>query len=690
MSELSFESVVEEADAARAEGEYEAALDGYKKALMLADEGDVLGRATVYASIGETKRKQGKPREAELNYDKALAAMPGYTPALKALVEIAEGEKDWRRTVAQRRKLTDRISDPVDKGAELARIAKILAEELKDTRGAIEAYEKSRELAPGNVEVLEGLRALYEQMMRWPKVVEVLGALCTEQEDAVERAKLRFAQADVTLGRLRDDAKGTKLLEGALEEDPTHEKAYHALIAVRTRLGEWAELQREYARLIDRFAEKGDVERAHEVCKRLAILRRDKLSDGPGAIEAFRGALQCKPSDVDARAALAELLILKGDTDDAVLELEQCAQWAPTRAQTYRRLFETLQKHGHPDRAWLSAIGLHELGAAEIDHELAIDQFKSDGTIRPKSALDDEGWELLRAPGSDAVIAAILKAVCASAVRARVAELREQKKLVALDPTKRQDPKSTATVIRSFVWAGHVLGIELPALYMLDEVPGGLAAAQVEEPSTAIGPELRAGISRGELGFVVGRHLTYYRPEHYALVFYPTLQELTTLLLAALAAARPDVPGADEKALARLRKHFAKDLDDDARDALDEAVKKLEARGGRADLAAWMKSVELTAQRAGALLVGDPTVVFTRIRDEQRGIADLTGDERRNDMLAGFVSEGFGQVRQKLGVGAKPSLRPPPPSGAQAEEEFEDLTIKKPDGEPPAAAPSEA
>jgi hypothetical protein len=279
----------------------------------------------------------------------------------------------------------------------------------------------------------------------------------------------------------------------------------------------------------------------------------------------------------------------------------------------------------------------------------------------------------------------MFKAVCTSAVRARVAELREQKKLTQLDPAKRQDPKSTATVIRSFVWAAHVLSVELPALYMLEDVPGGVAAAQVEDPSTAIGPSLRSGISRGELGFVVGRHLAYYRPEHYALVFYPTLSELTTLFLAALKVARPDMPVPDDKALARLRKHLDKDLKDDARAALEAAVEKLEGRGGRADLAAWMKSVELTAQRAGALLVGDPMVVFTRIKGEERPIADLTQEERRNDMLAGIVSEGFGQVRQKLGVGTKPSIRPPPPSGAApvSEEEFEDPTVSKSGSELP-------
>lgn len=658
MSDNSFESVLAQADDAHAAGEYDAAIEDYKKALMLADADDVLGRATVYTAIGATKRVQGKAREAELNYDKALAAMPGFIPALRALVEIAEAEGDTRRVVDRRRRLAQRLADPADKAMEFATIGALLAGALKDPRGAMEAYEKARELAPGNVAVLERLRGLYEQAMRWSKVVELLGALCTEHEDAGERAKLRFAQADITLGRMRDDVQGTHLLEAALEEDPRHDQAFQALVAVRTRLGQWEELQREYARLIDRFAEQGALERAHEICQRLAILRRDKLSDGPGAIEAFRGALQCGPGDVDSRAALAELLILKGALDDAVSELARCAEHAPARAQTYRRLFETLQKHGQPDRAWLAAVCLLELGAGELDHHLAVDQFKRDGTIRPNAQLGDDGWELVRAPGADPVLAAMFAAVRVPAVGARVADLRDRKKLVVLDPSRRQDPRSTATVVRTFAWAAHVLSVELPALYMLDEV-GAVAAAQVEEPSTAIGPSLCSGVSRAELAFVVGRHLAYYRPEHYALVFYPTLQELTTLFLAALKVVRPDTPVPDDPSIRRLCKQLDKHLPEDGRAALDAAVVRLEERGGRADLAAWIKSVELTAQRAGALLVGDPQRVFARIKGEERPLADLGVEERRSDMLAALVSDGFERARQRLGARVGPSLPPP-------------------------------
>ena len=67
-------------------------------------------------------------------------------------------------------------------------------------------------------------------------------------------------------------------------------------------------------------------------------------------------------------------------------------------------------------------------------------------------------------------------------------------------------------------------------------------------------PSFSATCALADLVFVVARHLAYYRPEHYPLVFYPTLPELTTLFFAALKIALPEVPIPAGDAVAKLRK----------------------------------------------------------------------------------------------------------------------------------------
>lgn len=662
---LGLDDLIADADEARGLGELDAALALYRRALMVSTDDDVLERASIYASVGATKLEQKKNLEAESNFEKALALMPGYRPALVALVDMATAEGDWRRVVSYRQKLADLAHEDDDRVKELLEIATVLSDKRDDARAAITVLEKIREISPGEQRALDRLLALYQKLNRWPKIVEILGAQCTELDDPVARGALRFQQADIVLGRLRDEPRGVGMLEAALEEDPAHEKALLALVAVRTRLAEWTELERVYARLIDRHAERGDLERAWDVCKRLAVLRRDKLGDGPGAVEAFTGAVRLKPRDADTRAALAELLIARGDSDLALEELEQAAAASPTRAQTFRRLFEIHTKNGQTDRAYLAALALEILTAAEMDHELLIEQFRPDGTLKPTAALTDFDWDAcLRAPGHDPDVARILRAIGPAAVRARVNELTDQKRLVSLDLTKRQEPTSTITAVRAFAWASNVLGIALPEMYIMDNVPGGVAAVQAWSPTTAIGPEVLSNVGLTEVVYVAARHLAYYRPEHYPLVFFPTLAELTQLFLAALKLGMPEVPMPPNEGVAKLRRQLAQSLEAAEKGELESAAKAIEDKGGKVDLAAYIRGVELTAHRAAFVLSADAHVATRRIASEQRAIAEVTADDRRHDLLAYLASHGLAEARQKLT--SKPSLRPSAPAPAQS------------------------
>jgi hypothetical protein len=339
------------------------------------------------------------------------------------------------------------------------------------------------------------------------------------------------------------------------------------------------------------------------------------------------------------------------------------------RTSTYARLFALHQRAGRTDRAWLAGVALEELGAADMDQQLVVDQYRVDGPIRPSRSLDDVAWdELLRAPGADEVVADVLRSIVDAAAAARVEELRDARKLVALDVSRRQSATSTVSAVRSFQWAAQVLGVDVPEIYVLDNVPGGIGAVPVGVPSTALGPDVLRGLTARDLAFLAGRHLTYYRPEHYVLVHYPTIGELSALFLGAVTLILPDlaVPGHLAEAAARKRKLLARHVDGAAKKRLDRAVRRFDARDGRVDFAAWVKSVELTAQRAGLLLCGDLRVATGRLRAETRNIAELTLDQKRGDLLAFCASERAARARTMLSVDVRSSVRPPPASERQA------------------------
>ena len=484
---------------AREKGQWDRAIEEYKRALLVVGAEDAPAKASIYAYLGEVKRGQGKLREAELNYEKALKEAPGHPRSLEALVAIASEHKEWARAATFREAFAKTLEDPKRRAAELIKLAGVYEKELGDKARAAKTLEEAHELSPRDAGVLQKLRLLYEATSDWTKLAGALGSLAElgdeEHTAGAARAELRFLQADVTLGRLRDDARGCALLARALHDDPTHEKALFALVAVRTRKDEHADLAKELLVVTEGLVSRGERAKAADVCKRLAVLRRDRLKDTDGAIEAYRASLACAPEDGDARALLAELLLAKGETDAATRELEQTAHHAPTRAATYKRLFELHVRAGKSDRAWLTAVALHELGAADMDHELYLEQVKAtSGSLRPAAALDDASWRKLAAPGVAPEVGAILRAILPAAIAMRTGELRTAKKLLEMPESGKQSKESTASVVRSFAWAAQLLGVELPDLYVLPDVPGGIAAVQSAVPSTALGPQVTSGL----------------------------------------------------------------------------------------------------------------------------------------------------------------------------------------------------
>ena len=646
------EPILEQAADLRSLRDWDGALEAYKRALFLVDAADTTSQASLYAYVAEVKLAQDKKREAETNFEKALAVSTKHQRSLDGLIMLALDAKEWSRVATFRKKRADALDDEDERAAELCRLADVLEQQCDDPQKAALALEGSDAARAGDIGVLSRLERLHTSLRQWPKLIAVLDELYRHASEPKVRGGYRFAQADVVLGRLREEPRGLAFLELALDEDPQNDRALSALIAVRTRREEWAELAAVYERLIDRCAGLGDRERAWEVCRKLGVLRRDRLLDGPGAIEAFRGAVEVRPDDAESRAALAELYAAKGDRTVAVSELEKVAAVAPTRAQTYRRLHELHSRAQRPDRAWLTATCLEELGAADVSHELVIEQFRPDGPIRPTTALEDAWWdECLRAPGADPIVCDILRAVSATAIALRLEELAAKKKLPVLDPASKQDKGSTASVVRTFVWAARALGIEVPDLYLFDDVPSGIAAVPAEAPGTALGPQVRSGMTVQQLAFLAGRHLTYYRPEHYALVFFPTLADVSSLVLASVRLVIPAIsvpPPADNES--RVATNLSARLSAEKKAAIENAVERLDARGGKLDLLSWIRHVELTASRAGLLLAGDLRVPMRLMKEESRAIGELSSETKRGDLLAFCASDEYGKLRERMGV----------------------------------------
>ena len=77
-------------------------------------------------------------------------------------------------------------------------------------------------------------------------------------------------------------------------------------------------------------------------------------------------------------------------------------------------------------------------------------------------------------------------------------------------------------------------GLPSPVLYVRNDVPGALIAVPSRPPASVAGQSVLTGYTPQELTFIVGKHLSYYRGEHYIRTMFQTKDELKLVLVAAM------------------------------------------------------------------------------------------------------------------------------------------------------------
>jgi tetratricopeptide (TPR) repeat protein len=483
-----------------------------------------------------------------------------------------------------------------------------------------------------------------------------------------QRVRELVAIARILQAELNDPDGAIDALEQARSIEPRRVPVLQALRRGYETLGRWASAIEVTGALADLAPTPIDRAALRFAQARITL---ERLQDEERARVWLEQALADDPSHAEAGVALARVLSSLASPEPAPLPPEPEPEPEPGLLELdparYARAFAARRAEGRTDAALLAAMSLEELGAADADVKAFLDPLRSVSPIRARGTLDADAWRLLRPAESDDVLRALFGWVARAAVLARLEQLVARSRLVVLDPTHRLDEASTASVVRTFEWAARVLGVPRPTLYAVDQVPGEIAAVRQREPTTAVGPSVVRGRSAKDLAFLAGRHLTYYVLEHQVLVYFPTLEELMRLLLAAAQLAKPGAAstGEDSRAIAALAARLDRHVTDQERAGIIAAVRALEARGGRFSLGAWTRSAELMATRAGFLLCGDLATAMAVVRAESRGIAGLTTEAKRRDLVAFCASAEHIELRARWVVTAAESLPAPPWSAAQ-------------------------
>jgi hypothetical protein len=365
------------------------------------------------------------------------------------------------------------------------------------------------------------------------------------------------------------------------------------------------------------------------------------------------------PADPDPPASDDAAPRIELAPEDAISLLRAAIAERPRAPDPYRRLYQAALEARAYDLAWCVASALAFLGAADDETRRFFEDYRPRGMPAVRGKLDNELWVRHLFHEDESLFAGkVFEMIAAAALHTKIASLRAQRALPALDRRFRQDPAtSTVTVARMFGWAAMVLGLPTcPELYVRTDVPGGIVAVAHMPPASLVGRTLLEGFSPQDLAFILGQHLATYRGEHFVTTLFPTVPELTVLFLAAVALVAPDAAramageGIDPWSVSTTAETLRPFLQPLPCEGLRMVVKKILADGVRVDVARWRRTVDLTASRAGLLLSGDLAVAAKLLAAEGPGPAGLRAEERMGDLLGFLVSERHQVLRAALGI----------------------------------------
>jgi hypothetical protein len=354
-----------------------------------------------------------------------------------------------------------------------------------------------------------------------------------------------------------------------------------------------------------------------------------------------REAVEVDLSDMPAPAPAA--------AEESLDELARRVRTDPRDAASLRALFRAYTREGDLDRRWLLASALAYLGEANDEERAAFHQHRSEALIKPSSALGPQGWKLLFHPEEEILTGQIFAVITPAVLLGRVSALRRDKALVKLDPARKQDPKvSTLQAVRCFAWAAAILGMGAPPLYADPEYQGIVEMVPGLPPSTRLGKKAVSGRSPFELAFLGGRHLCWYREEHFVRLLVPSAPDLEDLFLAALTIANANIPLSAEirQRVSPIAKAIEPVLEPAAIDRVRGHFLRFIEDGGRTNLHRWATAAERTAARAGLLLSNDLSAAHNVFElEDPRDV-----DAKMDDLLVFVASDRYASIRKQIGI----------------------------------------
>jgi len=623
---------------------YQQALVQHRDELSPAEKTDVRYR------LGVIKREQGERKKALNLFEKALEEDLDHRPTLEALVALYEADQDYENVIHYKKRVLETVSAPDERFALIEELGDLWHERLKNPVKAIESYIAASELQPQDHKLLHKLLALYQSTQQWEPMIDILDRIAAIETRNEAKAKYAYTVGVITRDELKDIPSALTHFNAALDLDPLGMlKAFEAINKLLTQQKDWRGLERAFRKMLHRVTGKGDTALEFNLWHNLGVIYRDRQRNYEAAAESFAMASRLAPANMTEHRILAEIYeLLPERLTEAVERQHILLRSDPEGPDAYHALYKLHMDHRQYDRAYCVAATLNFLHKSTEEQRQFYEQHKPEGPSHPRGRLTNELWvkDLLH-PDEDFLTGKVFESITPALLRIRAQpDKRLSLNKKDLVPDLQLSPIAFAN---TFGFVTQVFNLAFaPRLFVCPERPGGLAFAVTQPPASVCGSGLLNGQNPVDVVFLVAKHLTYYRGEHYVRAMFQTKDELKMLLVAAMQISGVEIhdPIAFEWARQIRAQMQPADLE-----LLSNVSKRFVDGGARTDIKRWMQCVELTACRAGLLLANDLEVAAHMIQAEPPvGATDVGPKEKLHELLLFSVSESYARLREALGI----------------------------------------
>ncbi|MCP4675420.1 MAG: tetratricopeptide repeat protein [Deltaproteobacteria bacterium] len=604
----------------------------------------------IFYRLGNIKAQLKERRKALNMFDKALEIDTGHKLTLEAVIGLHEEQKNYDQVIHYKKILMDAVDDD-ERFELLTQVGDIWQQKLKNPQKAISSYTEAIELNPDNRPTLHKLLPLYQETKQWQKVVEIIGQVAEMEEDEDKLARLFYSMGVIFRDEIKSAEDAVERFNISLDHSLENLKAFEAIDRILTQRKDWKNLERNYRKMLHRIAGKDRQDLEINLWHFLGEIYRTRMGQYEPAAEAFKMAASLDPDNALRHEILAELYVsLPSRIDDAVAEYQWLIKKNPYHVDSYKALRKLYFDNRQYDKAWCLCATLSFLKKADAEEQQFFEQYRTRGMVRAQSRLDNERWlkDLFHVDES-IYVGKVFEAVTRAVRSLKVQPI----KAFGLKKNQKRPANDTITFSKTFFYAAQVLNLPVvPDLYIQEDRPGALNFAVTDPMATACGASLLSGYSPQDLLFIVAKHLTYYRPEHYIRWVLPTHGELKMLLLAAVKIGAPGFKLPEDKtgALDQYVGVLQQRLNPMEVETVSKVVRRFVKSGEVTDIKKWINAVELTGCRAGLLLANDLEVAARMIQAEAGTVDEIPPKEKIKDLVLFSVSEEYFRLREALGI----------------------------------------